>query len=178
MAAMPVQEEDAQLVSQCLEFCQTLAGKPQTFSFSLTIGSHFSFSVDTRGKEVLAPKRKKKTPSTLRRDARRREELLKKKFAASTEIKCEQVSEKEAESSVLEAPEKERLPPPISDRSQFLGREEPPPSSSKPVAVEETMEEEDLRIRYTVSKTCLKNLAISWNLWTIPCPLTLVAIFK
>ena len=132
MAAMPVQEEDAQLVSQCLEFCQTLAGKPQTFSFSLTIGSHFSFSVDTRGKEVLAPKRKKKTPSTLRRDARRREELLKKKFAASTEIKCEQVSEKEAE-----VPRKAQTvlhhhpsPPASSERRQVtvVGREKVLPS--------------------------------------------------
>ena len=129
---MPVQEEDAQLVSQCLEFCQTLAGKSQTFSFSLTIGSHLSFSVDTRGEVVLAPKRKKKTPSTLRRDARRREELLKNKFAASTEIKCEQVSEKEAE-----VPRKAQTvlhhhpsPPASSERRQVtvVGREKVLPS--------------------------------------------------
>ena len=134
MAAMSVQEEDARLVSQCLEFCQTLAGKPQTFSFSLTIGSHFSFSVDTRGKEVLVPKRKKKTPSTLRRDARRREGFLKKKSAASTEIssQCEQVSEKEAE-----VPRKAQTvlhhhpsPPASSERRQVtvVGREKVLPS--------------------------------------------------
>ena len=97
MAAMSVSEEDAKLASRCLDLCQTLAGKSVTFSFSLTIGS-FSFSVDTRGKEALVPQKKKKTPSTLRRDARRREELLKKKFNASTEVpsQSDQVSEKEA----------------------------------------------------------------------------------
>ena len=99
MAVMSVSEEDAKLASQCLDLCQTLAGKSLAFSFSLTIGSSFSFSVDTRGKEVLVPQRKKKTPSTLRRNARRREELLKKKLNASTAIspQSEQASTKEAE---------------------------------------------------------------------------------
>ena len=71
-------EEDAKLVSQCLDFCQTLAGKSLSFSFSLTIGTNFSFSVDTMGKGALAPKEKKKktTPSAMRRNARRREEFL------------------------------------------------------------------------------------------------------
>ena len=111
MAAMPLSGEHAKLSSQCLEFCQTLADKSLTFSFSLTIGSSFSFSVDTRGKEVLAPKRKKKTPSTLRRDARRREELLKKKLNASAAenfSRAQQVSAKEAEAELLPSPEKER----------------------------------------------------------------------
>ena len=61
---------------------EQLAGKSLPFSFN--IGPNFSFSVDTRGKEVLAPQKKKKTPSTLRRDARRREELLRKKLSAPT----------------------------------------------------------------------------------------------
>ena len=52
--------------------------------------------MDTRGKEVevLAnPKKKKKTPSTLRRDARRREDFLSKKLNAPTAektFKCDQ----------------------------------------------------------------------------------------
>ena len=80
MTAMShLSEEDAKLASQCLEICQTLAGKSLSFSFSFNIGPNFSFSVDTRGKEVLASPKKKKTPSTLRRDARRRDEFLKKK---------------------------------------------------------------------------------------------------
>ena len=88
MAAMSVSEEDAKLASQCLDLCQTLAGKSLAFSFSLTVGSSFSFSVDTRGKEVSTLQKKKKTPSTLRRDARRREEFLRKKLNAPTAEKA------------------------------------------------------------------------------------------
>ena len=95
MAAMSqLSEEDAKLASQCLDICQTLAGKSLPFSFSFNIGPNFSFSVDTREKEVFASqKKKKKTPSTLRRDARRREELLRKKLNAPTAekaFKCDQ----------------------------------------------------------------------------------------
>ena len=88
MAAMS-DEEDAMLVSQCLDFCQMLAGKSLSFSFSLTLGTSFSFSVDTMGKGDMVPQKKKKkpTPSTQRRNARRREEFLKKKVNASTEKK-------------------------------------------------------------------------------------------
>ena len=85
MTAVPVREDNVALVSQCLDFCQTLAGKSQTFSFTLTLGDSFSFSVDTRGKVALVSKaKKKKTPSTLRRNARRRAEFLKKKLEDST----------------------------------------------------------------------------------------------
>ena len=48
MATVPV-KEDAFLASQCLDFCQLLAGKSLSFSFSLKIGTNFSFSLDTRG---------------------------------------------------------------------------------------------------------------------------------
>ena len=43
-------EEDEQFVmgNKCLEFCQALASHGQKFSFSLNIGSNFSFSLDTR----------------------------------------------------------------------------------------------------------------------------------
>ena len=79
MTAMPAKEDNAALLSQCLDFCQTLAVKSLTFSFTLTLGESFSFSVDTREKEALVSKaKKKKTPSTLRRNARRRAEFLKK----------------------------------------------------------------------------------------------------
>ena len=135
MATMQVIEEDAKLATKCLELCQMLAGKSLTFSFSLTIGSSFSFSVDTRGKEVLASPRKKKTPSTLRRDARRREELLKKKLNASTVenfSQSEQASAKEAEAP-KKAPtvlQHHPSPPSSSERRQVIvvGREKAVPS--------------------------------------------------
>ena len=85
MAATP-SKEDALLVSQCLDFCQMLAGKSIPFSFCLKVG-HNSFSVDTRGKGALSSAKKKKpTPSTLRRNARRREEFLQKKLASTTPV--------------------------------------------------------------------------------------------
>ena len=53
------------------------------FSFSLTTGSNFSFSLDTREMAPTSVNKdkawKKKTPSTIRRNARRREEFLRKK---------------------------------------------------------------------------------------------------
>ena len=43
--------EDATLASQCLDFCQMLAGKSLSFSFSLKVGNNFSFSVETKCKK-------------------------------------------------------------------------------------------------------------------------------
>ena len=79
--------ELCRILSQCLELCQTLSSKSLTFSFALTVGDSFSFSLDTRGEAALASKakkNKKKTPSALRRNARRRAEFLRKKLEAST----------------------------------------------------------------------------------------------
>ena len=84
MTAVPVKEEHAALVSQCLDFCQTLATNSLNFSFTLTLGNTFTFSLDTNGKESLAPKAKeKKKKTTLRRDARRKAQFLKKKLEVS-----------------------------------------------------------------------------------------------
>ena len=95
MSALPQEES---LVSQCLDFCQMLAGKSMPFSFSLNVGTHFSFSVDTRGIEAVpSPRKKKKTPSQLRRNARRKEEFLRKKLVSPAEKSLE-VSEQEAKS--------------------------------------------------------------------------------
>ena len=80
-------DENAALVTQCMDFCQTLATKSLTISFILTLGDSFTFSLDTNGKETLAPpakeKKKKKTLSSLRRDARRRAKFLKEKLEVS-----------------------------------------------------------------------------------------------
>ena len=72
---------DSSMASQCLAFCQTLASQGMDFSFSLTINSTFTFSLDTRkikGNTTLAKKRL--SPSTQRRNTRRREEFLKRKL--------------------------------------------------------------------------------------------------
>ena len=65
MAAMSGHEEDAMLVSQCLDFCQMLAGKSLTFSFSLTLGTGFNFSVDTMGKGALTPKEEEEETNSI-----------------------------------------------------------------------------------------------------------------
>ena len=72
---------DSSLASQCMDFCQALASQNKSFTFSLTIGSTFAFSLDT--KESCFPPAakavKRKSPSAIRRNARRRAEFLKKK---------------------------------------------------------------------------------------------------
>ena len=75
--------EESPLANKCFDFCKALASQGMAFSFSLTLGSNFSFSLDTR---EMAPHSvtqdkawKKKSPSTIRRNARRRDEFLRKK---------------------------------------------------------------------------------------------------
>ena len=115
MTAKTLNENNAALLSQCLDFCQTLANKSLTFSFNFTLGDSFSFSVDTSEKKALAAKvkRKKKTPSTLRRNAKRREEFLKKKLETSTgsgHVSVEEAVSKQVEEALVKhtTPEKER----------------------------------------------------------------------
>ena len=71
-------EVSSSLAAQCLAFCQTLASQGQAFNFSLTLGTSFSFSLDTRvGAPVKQATRKKTTsPSTQRRNDRRRKLFL------------------------------------------------------------------------------------------------------
>ena len=82
-----VGESDSSLAAKCLDLCQVLAGQGLAFNFSLSVGSTFSFSLEARGKgQALVTQgktKKKKTPSTLRRNARRRTEFLKKKLEDS-----------------------------------------------------------------------------------------------
>ena len=75
-----VSETDSSLTTQCLDFCQALAGQGKVFKFSITIDSTFTFSLDTReGKETFPTRIKKRSsPSTIRRNAKRREEYLKR----------------------------------------------------------------------------------------------------
>ena len=86
--------DDPALLTQCLEFCQVLASKGQAFNLSLTLGSSFTFSLDTRGgtTPVMQKKKKKKSsPSTLRRNQKRKEEFLQRKSESdSGSFKCDQ----------------------------------------------------------------------------------------
>ena len=75
-----VGEDNSSLASKCMDFCQALANQGEAFNFSLSIGSNFSFSLDTRSEARKKSLRTKKpSPSTLRRNARRRQEYLTKK---------------------------------------------------------------------------------------------------
>ena len=95
--------EDSSLASKCMAFCQALASQGQHFNFSISIGSDFSFSLDTRSKAMASQGTKKMaSPSTRRRNARRREEFIAKKrqesstrissenSAVAKELKCDQ----------------------------------------------------------------------------------------
>ena len=78
-----VGDDSPSLASKCLALCQTLASQGQAFTFSLTIGLTFNFSISAGSQDTPAPAaqtlKKKKSPSTQRRDARRRKEFLKRK---------------------------------------------------------------------------------------------------
>ena len=78
-------EVSSSLANQCLAFCQTLASQGQAYNFSLTLGTSFSFSLDTRVEApVLQVTRKKKTcPSTEKRNDRRRQLFLQSKQTGS-----------------------------------------------------------------------------------------------
>ena len=87
-----VSEADSSQATQCLDFCQALARQGKDFKLSITIGSTFSFSLDTKeGKATLPTKiKKKKSPSTLKRNAKRREDFLAKKSTVVTGLETNQ----------------------------------------------------------------------------------------
>ena len=96
-----MRSEDTVMASKCLEICQVLVSQGQNFAFSLTIGSSFSFAMDTRKdpiiletreKNILQDKtmRKKLSPSQMRRNANRKEQFLKRKFGYSNSDEQEQ----------------------------------------------------------------------------------------
>ena len=79
-----VNESDSSLTKKCLDLCHALAGQGKAIKFSLTIGSTFTFSLDSREGKKTFPTRKKKGPSTLRRNAKRRKDFLKKKSTSQS----------------------------------------------------------------------------------------------
>ena len=85
-------EGDSALAIKCMDFCHALASQGMAFSFSLSVGSDFSFSLDARKKEatpVLTAEvmKKKLSPSQVRRNAKRRKEFLKRKSETSDKEK-------------------------------------------------------------------------------------------
>ena len=81
-----VGEDDSSLATQCMAFCRALTGQGKVVQFSLNIGSTFSFTLDTRCKEIVDSTHKKKvSPSTLKRNAKRRAEFLKRKSQPAQE---------------------------------------------------------------------------------------------
>jgi len=92
---------DPAMLSQCLDLCQALASKGQKFTLNLThTGTSFTFSLDTRGTattKVVLKKKKKASPSTLRRNLKRKEEFLKRK---SSEPETETIIDLESSSQV------------------------------------------------------------------------------
>ena len=98
MAAPPVIEKDQlPLATHCLEFTKALVMQGFSFNFSITAGS-FAFSFDTsNGKRNSATawspaeaRISRKSPSTLKRNARRRELFLKKKSETPSSIPSSQ----------------------------------------------------------------------------------------
>ena len=82
MSPSPVKmtASEVDLLSKCLEFSQTLRSQGPSFKLSIKLGN-FSFSLDskeTTPKEV-DKKKKKLSPSQIKRNLKRKEEFLKKK---------------------------------------------------------------------------------------------------
>ena len=107
MSAPTMEDKYATLATQCMEFCRHLDTKGKAFKFSVSIGSDFSFNLDTRGEATTSREvRKKLSPSSVKRNARRKQEFLKKKTVSSEESST--TSEKKSDNSDKElvTPEK------------------------------------------------------------------------
>ena len=78
---------DMDLAAKCLDFCQALATQGQTTSLSVTIGSSFSFNMDTQASQdtrsTVKLTKKKQSPSTLKRNKKRKENFHKKLLSSS-----------------------------------------------------------------------------------------------
>ena len=81
-------QTNASLMTQCLDFCQALSQQGRGFKFSVTVGSDFTFSLDTKETRPVSDNKTKKriSPSTKRRNAKRRAEFLSKKSAPEAAV--------------------------------------------------------------------------------------------
>ena len=131
MAAVESSEENSTLALQCLALSQALVNQGSAFKFSISIGSAFSFSLDSNpmpkeNKPVAISNvnmaRRKVSPSTKRRNARRRDKLLKGKSSASPTDgplvpPCASSSPLLPPSKSICSPTPSPLPPPSSSTS-------------------------------------------------------------
>ena len=82
-------ELDTSLVLKCMEFTKQMTDQGNSFKFSMCLPSGFNFSLEfAKGFEKEQPsnisERKKKSPSTIRRNKLRREKYLKRKTVDET----------------------------------------------------------------------------------------------
>ena len=108
---------DNSLANKCMDLCQALQSQGRSFSFTLTIASSFTFSLDSKVEVTTAPNRavKKVSPSTQRRNIRRKEQFLKKKPPPSM-VPEETISAKENKDKSN----------PVIDNSKPVKQDEPP----------------------------------------------------
>ena len=90
---------ESSVLAQCLEFSKQMDSNQKTFKLEVKLSSGFSFNFNTLDKEEPKSRTvevKKKSPSTLRRNADRRQKFLEKKnvYSANKELsetfKCDQ----------------------------------------------------------------------------------------
>ena len=74
-----VDQTSSPLMTQCLDFCQALALQGRVFKFSVSVGSDFTFSLDTKETRPVNKTKKRISPSTRQRNGKRRAEFLSKK---------------------------------------------------------------------------------------------------
>merc|ERR1712129_455510 len=98
----------ATLATQCTEFCRHLDAQGRYFKFSISIGSDFTFSLDTKEEAttIKEVRKKKLSPSSLRRNERRKLEFLNKK---STSSETKESSEKKTETSGMKPEDSEAV---------------------------------------------------------------------
>ena len=86
-------ENAPQQLTKCLDFCQALASKGQHFKLNLTLGTSITISLETKENQpsriMEKMDKKKKSPSTLKRNQKRKEEFVKKKCSDKTKEQSE-----------------------------------------------------------------------------------------
>ena len=87
---------EAPLLAQCLEITKQLIDSKETFNIFIKLSSGFNFMfTNTKDQEAMHPRRfepKKKSPSTIRRNAARRQDLFNQKKDSSFNLKTSEDS--------------------------------------------------------------------------------------